>query len=96
MAGTNCNVVRMRAEFGNRRDRALINAHGQIESILNTLLQFVRVERGELAPWAKFDTEALPDVMRALVIRAQALNSAIMAELPTSDLEALVYCGEPS
>jgi hypothetical protein len=52
--------------------------------------------RGAVPEWPNFDSESLPEVLRALAIRGAALNGALMSalhndrDLSTEDLERVV------
>jgi hypothetical protein len=97
MAKTNSNVATLHADDDvERRDRAVTSATHQMEAIFGMLLVCVQYERGEIPNWP-IDPEALPDVIRALAIRGNDLNSAVMSarldEVTAGDMEALVFLG---
>ena len=83
--------------YGTRSDSAVTSATHQLEAIFKMMIACVRQVRGDEPEWPNFDTDGLPDVIRALAIRGCDLNSAIMSarltEITAEDLESLVYLG---
>ena len=83
--------------YGTRSDTAVTSATHQLEAIFKMMIACVRQVRSDEPEWPNFDTDGLPDVIRALAIRGCDLNSAIMGarlkEITTEDLESLVYLG---
>ena len=81
-----------------RRDKAVTDGTGQMEAIFGMLIVSVQHERGEIPYWP-LDSDCLADVIRALAIRGQDLNTAVMSarrdEVAIGDLEGLVYQGSP-
>jgi hypothetical protein len=82
-----------------RRETAAKIASFEMEAIFTTIVMLVRQYLGEIPGWPDFDSGYLPDVIRALAIRGNALNGAVMVahmdkgELSTEDLERRVYRG---
>jgi hypothetical protein len=92
-------AARKRNLDGTRRDNAVRRATFQMEAIFKMVIACVGQARGEVPKWPNFDSELLLDVVRALAIRGEVLNSAVMnalysgRDLSTEDLESLVYLG---
>jgi hypothetical protein len=82
-----------------RRDDALKIALFEMEAIFTTIVVLVRQQLGEIPGWPNFDSGYLPDVIRSLAIRGNALNGVVMLcrlapdELSTDDLEKRVFRG---
>jgi hypothetical protein len=84
---------------GKRRDKAITEATWQMAGIFNAQIALLRMERGDIAMWPKFDEASLPDIVRSLAVRGHDLNEALISArsgcLDTEQLEDLVYDGSP-